>query len=140
VDAIDNAFRAMRNNMTRYVEVAREARDLVLRHVDTSCEELRKRAAERAIAGKFEHAVAQLLLVPDEATRCHMATIGDAATLLASRVGANPPTDTPLPRAPAGGPVRDPARYEWPLVAGAEIAAKFVNANRHASERGERIW
>jgi hypothetical protein len=142
VEAIDNAFRALRTNISRYVDIAREARDLVLRHVESTCDEMHTRVSAHIAAGRTEQAIAQLLLVPDEARRCHASSLADAATLLQAKFGDTPPNDDVLKKArgQATAPGRDPARHEWPLLAGAEMATKFVNEHKRGSERGERIW
>lgn len=142
-DAVDNAFRQVRPNTTRYVEVAREVRERVVRHAEASCEALRTRAGERAKQGAFDLAVAELLLVPDEARGCHTATLDDVSALLATRF-----RDPPASGTNDGGRAmqravqlqRDPIRNEWPFTEGSRLTVAFVNANGKASRRGEKIW
>jgi hypothetical protein len=139
VDATENAIRLVRGNMTRYVELARDARLRILQHVESQCEALRQRTAALAKSGSFEGAIAQLLLVPDEARGCHAGAIEDATALLTERFGQQPDSVIARRLAPLKT-TRDPIRAEWPLVHGARLAVEFVNANRRSQERAQSIW
>jgi hypothetical protein len=138
-DAIDNAMRQLRGNTTRYVELARDARLRVLQHAESTCEALRTRVTAKAGAGAFEGAIAELLLVPDEAVGCHRLAVEDATALLTARFGQQP--DSLLAsRAASVRTTHDPIRTEWPLIAGTRLAVEYGNANRRSQQRGQSIW
>jgi hypothetical protein len=140
VDATENAIRQVRGNTTRYVELARDARLRILQHVESTCESMRKRVADRASTGSFDSAVAELMLVPDDAPGCHRAAVEDATALLTAKFGQQPDSVI-ASKLVVSKSARDPIRTEWPLVKGTTITVAFLNSRRRNNQdRAQSIW